>query len=368
MPTPSRHREPPPRRHRSGRAPSRRGGGSGRHLWLLLGSWLALLSWSAPARSEQGLVVLDLGGADARVEIRSRTEDELRVAGFSVRVAEREAQELAEESGAIAVVSVRELPSPSGELNWVITVIDRVTGKTTERHVAADPAAPDAAAEAPRLALLAVELLYASLLELEATPPTRGPITPTPAVTREVRRRLTEPSLAPRWAVRGGAGVAVSPGGLGTTPLATVGASLFLGDGFGLDLQGLGTLAPAVVHDGSTTSARIAFGLARVASVATLWPRRRVSISAGLGVGALLVRARGEARAPLEAARDQTVVGLGTAAAAGTWRLQRRLRLRLDLAASLTFPAIDVEFAETSVASAGRPLLESLGSVEWAWR
>jgi hypothetical protein len=329
--------------------------------------FVALVLRVSIAVAERGSVVLSSGADPVGAEVRNRTEDELRVAGFGVLIhdGEGDPQQLAETEGALAVVTVMRVDVAAQSPFWVITVVDRVTGKTTERRVAETPEAPP---DASRIAILAVELLYASLLEIEAATPARGPVEPPPAVTREVRRRLTEPERAPRWAFRGGAAIAATPGGLPPPGGLTIGGSGWSPAGVGVDLAGFVGLTPITVEQGQMASARLAFATVRGNVVGVLWPTRVFSLSGGVGGGVLVARARGSAAAPLEGAGDVTAVALAGAVGSGSWRFKRRLRLRLDLTANAAFPELDVRFAGETTATAGRPWFEAATTVEYALR
>src|SRR5262249_41204308 len=123
----------------------------------------------------------------------------------------REALEAAARAAG-AVAAVRLVPSPT-DGGIEVWIVDRVTGKTVLREVVApDVSAGGAAARASTLAVRVVELLRASLLEMDAPHPSRGELPPTPelrAIARSAapprsvspppRPPATAPARWPRW-------------------------------------------------------------------------------------------------------------------------------------------------------------------------
>jgi len=116
---------------------------------------------------------------------------------------------------AVAAITVDQ---PESDATGDIWVTERVTGKTLLRHLRAEPGSEDGPAV---FALRAVELLHASLLELNEPHPPRGTVpaepvlrawvAPKPQSTAEV---VSTAPRAPTVSVTMGASVFASPGGL----------------------------------------------------------------------------------------------------------------------------------------------------------
>lgn len=155
---------------------------------------VATVLFALDARADRPRVAVFVSGpADEQaLEIKTRLRAELAGAGFeSVSVqltveGHDSVEDAARRTGSVAAIGVNRFGGVDAEV-WVA---DRVTGKTVLRRVAVQSLTADAAAI---FAIRAVELLKASLLELEESHPPRGDVQATP----EMRQWAAPGSPAP---------------------------------------------------------------------------------------------------------------------------------------------------------------------------
>jgi hypothetical protein len=338
----------------------------------------ALLTWglSSEARAQSlGLVLLDVAPPEPPAsrwpEAEARTRAELESAGLSV--ADIGASELepprsldalsraARSRNAVAAARIVRFEQAASVEVWIV---DEVTGKSTFRRVPVAGLDPSQATSV--VALSVVELLNASLLELRAGHVPRGPQAPSEGVYRLVDRSLGESSAPYRVALRGGASVLGSPGGLGLT----AGPALALGVGLVPSLALEADAAASVVHStltGAAGTERVGLGFARLALVWRSSAARRLQAQLGLGAGALFVWAHGVANDHYVARDDFTASALPSAVASVGLRVSRSLRLRVGCGAGVALPKVSLEMAGVSVATVGRPLLDASLALEWVW-
>jgi hypothetical protein len=339
---------------------------------------LALGLTPAPAHADDPprLVLVPSGVDGALVE---RLRAELAAMGFAVSVAgpahpiARDALEDAARAGA-AVAAVGITPARAGIELWIV---DRVTGKTLLRDVAEAGADRDTT-----VALRAVELLRASLLELDAPHPSRGetpapaeiraiaglpapaPPAPPPVSTSPPASASPPASLRPLFALGIAPAIVGSPGGLAPFPALDVGVRAWLHPRVAAGIFGLVPLAtlPTSGPEGSSET--------RIALVATdvrvsLAPRgARWVPTAGAGVALVWLHTAGSASPGyVDLSNDGLTAapflrpGLG-------FSLSERLRLRADGLAGVTLRRLAVDYAGRVVARWGDPLLAASLGVE----
>jgi hypothetical protein len=324
---------------------------------------LALLLLSSRAPAQGGSALVALVTAEPASPSARAVRHELEGLGLDVIVLRPPAEttmarlpleQAARSVGAIA--AVRLVPSGEGAEVWVA---DRVTGKTVIRRflVHVDASGHDSAA----LALGAVELLRASLMELHAPSPPPGEL----AATSQVRA-LALPSVAPLRTPRLGLAVsaAIDPGlrGLAPSGAAELGVWAGVARGFGVRAFASLTFAAADVH--------VREGLVRVtghllgAEVSYDFrpAEQRWVPLLGVGVAAAWVGAAGTTSAPLTSHAESTWLwgpslhlGLG-------YRVIPGLRLRADALALVVTTPTSIEVAGRAIGQWGQPtLLLSLG-------
>jgi len=332
---------------------------------------------STATASDFGVVLLDTRTpAEPGVrwpEAEERTRAELTAVGLSVVTIDATDDQdtdalgglsaAARRHGAVAGVRlVRQRLTSSVEI-WIA---DEITGKLSVRRVSTKNL--DASEAVAVVALSVVELLNASLLELRAGHPIHGRAAAPEAVLRMVDQSLEPASEPYRIAVRGGMAVAGSPGGLGLM----AGPELAFGFGpmsmLAVEADVLATAVQTTV-EAPAGSARVGLAMGRLLLVLRVPPAGAVHPQLGVGGGALLVWARGEAQDSTRyAARDETTsVALGSAVAGVALHVSRALRLRVAIGASFAVPEVRLELAGQPAATAGRPLLDGGIGLEWVW-
>lgn len=328
----------------------------------------------APGQDEDPAVVVvrmcDAFPDECWEEAERRVEAELVAAGFAVatlsgevdgeEARRQELDALAQRHRAIGALRIVRESEAGGVDLWIV---DRVTGKTSFRHLGADDLE---GADAPELvALRTVELLHASFLELAAPHPPRGEQAPPPVVEEFVEQRSNPPTV-PMFLARVGASVAGGPGGEGAVAGPTVG----MGWGFHRLLRLDADLWATALHNRVTSeagSARIGLGAGTVHLMIRPVPAARVSPAFGVGGGFLLGWASGDAEPGFVANREVIVVGMPSAAFNLAVVLKRRLRLFAGVRATVAVPEVEVRLGGRRAARYGRPLVDGSVGLEWSW-
>jgi hypothetical protein len=342
---------------------------------------LALALATHPSRAEPPHVVL-VGHASEDPAL-ARLRAELEALGFQVvevpAPAEPPAREALEATAraAGAVAAVRLAPASTGR-GVEVWIVDRVTGKTVLREVVASASAAD-------LAVRVVELLRASLLEMDAPHPSRGEVPPPVEL-----RTFTQPAVAPlpvspppapapaparapaTWpwlgAMVGGA-VVGSPGGVPIGGLVDARLRWMHFKRFGLSAGALipttaGTIKTSIgaadLHQG------LAGGGVRVelGSAAGTW---RPSLEAGLSAAWLATQ--GTAASSGLTVLGKTVVSAAPYARAGlASALAPWIAVRADVLAAAALRRMSVNFTSTEVARWGQPILGGSLGIELSLR
>jgi hypothetical protein len=264
-------------------------------------------------------------------------------------------EQIARDAGAFAAVRIT--ASRGGVEVWIA---DRVTGKTVLRELVVPP--EESVDEV--VALRAVELLRASLLELGLPAAARGPVAPAPAVERLLPPapkpvppppRPQPPARPPAFTLGIGPALAASPGGIGPSALVRVGARLRLVSRIGADALLLLPTLP-VTLEGAEGSADVSFALFGLGLDASLLPdesawRSRVGLAGGL----IHLRVVGAADAPFGADAETRFLGAGLGRIDVLGRVTRGLWLGAELAAGVTFQRVLVDFAGREAATWGQP-------------
>lgn len=261
-------------------------------------------------------------------------------------------EQAARDAGAFAAVRVA--PRKGGVEVWIA---DRVTGKTVLRELVARRGETDDEI----VALRVVELLRASLLELDLHGAPHGDVKPAPAVRRLVPKPLPAPVVAPArpgeaaLGLELGPGVAYSPSGIPPAPLLRLGARFDLGSGAGADLLVLAPTFPQTVDD-SEGSAAVLLALFGAGADVSLLPAGGVWRShAGAGAALVYLHVTGSAAPPFVAQTQARWLAagfgrleLGRAIGGGTF-------LGLELVGGMTASRAVVSFAGREVAGWGQP-------------
>jgi hypothetical protein len=336
------------------------------------------ISLIVPSQAHAEPPTIALVGPRGNLEIQIRAE--LTALGFQVVFLERPTapdapgavEQAAREANTVAAVSV--VPAALGVLVWLS---DRVTGKTSVRHVAQT----EGAAEQDRfVAVRVVELLRASLLELQLPDPPRGEVAATPEL-------LTAVTPEPPWS--GQTPVVVAPSGpeaVAVPPQHRAGAgALLVNAGVGASSSHPSVALTPVLSLGAfwQPQARVSVGLSGQLPLAStqlseaegsadLWPwvlvasarlqpftiRGPLDFSVAAGLMVMDFELKGtRATAPLQITREQLLTaGPHTDLALG-WRLSPRLSLRSSLGADYALAKPVVRFAGRNVLALGQPLI-----------
>ena len=312
--------------------------------------------------------VATLGAAPARA---ATEQSERRVAVMAAPDVDDSAQRLAAELGALGFEAVMLAPPATAadpavlaaradeldvaalialtpEADTVsIWVVDRVTGKTLQRTIDVPPREdPD---RARVVALRTIELLRASLRELESGPPPEAEVDPPPPA-----RQLLRPAR-PRASIQLGPAIAGAPGGLGPSVHIAAGARWMVHPRVGLGVDSLiPTIAPKVV--GEAGFARVTIAIVDAgARVGLRRPSATVVPEVGAAVGLAVLRMDGAARAPARGVTDHVVTSSLRASAGVAVSLRPRVRARLDGGLGMLLPRPAVVFVDETVARWGRP-------------
>jgi hypothetical protein len=334
----------------------------------LLACWL--LSFQT-ARAEPSRVRLFRGNeTDAIVrEAGTRLEAELHAAGFAVDW--EDAAPVADPTRALktagppsfASIAISRIGSQAVADVWVV---DHLSGESLIRRV--DAGAAPGAEPARTLAIRAVELLRASVLELrkrsvketapgvpEKTTPATG--APWPAPARMARRPLTG------WSIEFGAAT-TSTAGFGPTVGPSAWLSRAVAPGWLVGARWVGpTFGPALQGAGATARLQQMMLLGEVCRVVGRGP---VAPLAGVGIGAVESDATGQAAAPLQA-HDVHALSAALHASLGLYvRLAERVGLVVETGALLLVPARPVRVVGETVGDASSwSWVSSLGLMMW---
>jgi hypothetical protein len=261
-----------------------------------------------------------------------------------------------------AFAAIRIVPVESEVEVWVA---DRVTGKTVVREVLHGSGS---AARDDTIALGAVELLRASLLEVTASYElkSRGEVPAPPVV---VRKLTPPPLLAPPWPKpRPVLAIGLEPAAALEFDRVDPGVSAMLlvrylwSRSLGVEALGLLPALHGVVREQGQGRASVAMsgvGLGLTYS----WQERNATALIGLGMLAAQLEVAGtEARHGLDLSQDSLVLGAPYLRAGAGLRVTEAIRIRIDVSLSYALRPVPIVFVQDEVASWGRPsLLVGLG-------
>lgn len=237
-----------------------------------------------------------------------------------------------------------------------VSVLDRMTGKMSSRRL-------DASQElAPRdVAVRAVELLRASLLELtaEAPPPEREVVAP-PELARTLAPR-------PRWGLALGASVAGAPGGLTPSVALRLAWSIMPHRMVGIAVTGMAPVMPARVA-AEEGEADVHIGWFTVGPRFALAPEQRFVRPALLvGLGPAFFGMVGRADEPYRSGRALVVTGIAEAELDLDFVLSSHWRIRMAGSVGVCMTRPEVVFAGRRAGSWCLPFgVGQLGvAVEW---
>lgn len=337
------------------------------------GCALSMLLPSAGARGalapRPSVVVVRPDATDPSLaEALTRIEAELRIAGFDVMIADPESAfvEARPERGPAAVIGI--FGDAMSGLEFRIA--NRRTGQMVVRRMAPEGETGKRAPEI--LAVYAVELLLASLAELDIIPaspepePPAPPPPPAPApapAPAAAEPRSATPAIEPikktdrsRFGIESGVGVAVGTGGVGPAVLPIARFQYAAVPVFHLRLTGAGLgTRPEISGDAGT--AHISQAIVLAEAIARPYKGKWVSPSISFGAGAHYFGVEGRAALPLEgqsASLWSAALDLGVGVASAQSSL---FELALEAHALFAYPYPSVRFVDERKATAGRPTL-----------
>jgi hypothetical protein len=295
----------------------------------------------------------------------TRLRAELIAAGFEVTEIERQGDDVREaaeaEAGEGVFATVAIVPRSGSADIWVA---DRVTGKTTVRRIEARPGAGRDVASI--LAVRAVELLQASLLEAMEPPPREEPqvaassteprSAPVPADVSAWMHARRVPSEA-RFGLQAGLGVIHSFDGIGPAFLPVLGFSYRLAPPLVAAIRAGG---PAFTADLQTPEGSIAvrqgFAALELAYEFSLSspPLRPFVVGA---VGAYRLDVVGAATPPYQGESGNIFAVMFAAGPGARLRLGERVAVLTDVRLLILAPQPVVRAAEQTVATMSRPSL-----------
>jgi hypothetical protein len=324
---------------------------------VLLVTAAALAMPSAWASAEPRSTTSRAADAHARVavvattssEITDRLVDEVRFLGFEPQVvaplADDDPSALVELARSLDVAAAIRVDAAKGRVQ--VWVVDRMTGKLVARDLRLDD---EGQLDARVVAVRAVELLRASLAELESRPPPPEAEAPVAAPVQRIRRPRT-----PRFGLWAQAAVAGAPGGLSVLPQVRAGFRYMPHPRIGGVLLGTAPLVAARVRD-DEGSATVRIGWLGVGPrVALHRPDAVVVPDVAVVAGPIIATMQGSARPPLRGEHDVVVDAVFEASGGLEVAVSPHVRLRLDAAVGLCARAIGVRFDGRRVAAWCRP-------------
>jgi hypothetical protein len=330
---------------------------------LVCSSLLAGTALSAGVSRANGsgsrVLLIDPGSLPLTVRLR----EELESLGLEVTIApEGDPAEPLESrarlAGAIGAIRITQQGSGSVDM----TILDRATGKTVSRHLPVATGTDPASSEL--VATRTVELLRASLMELEAPHPSRGDATVPPQV-----RALAAPVAAPRaptLAVAAGPALMTSHG-LGVSLDIWVRVLLKTQSGFGATA---GVMAPGTGSGLESPEGRVKASAwqYRLGAVFEGPPLTR-ALSPHFEAGATLVTLTtdGVASAPFRGVEEHSILWGPWVSAGLRCELVPRLALLAAAEAAVLFPETVIRSDGREVATFGRPLALASAGLEFAW-
>mgnify|MGYP001418849596 CR=1 FL=1 len=320
------------------------------------------LALSAVVLAQADTVLILRSSDEAWRPFEARLAAELVASGLKVRAVDAEVDPQGDIPSQLwvqcrdedAVAALWFQPRADGRVDaWVA---DKVTAKAVLRTYEQ----PQSGAERARLALRAVELLHASLLEVRLMAPSVSGEHP------ELRRFAAQRRVArPHWVFGTGVGMVVTPG-LRPQPLLELQLGYELAPAWLVELQVLSSVFPARVDAGPTLGADV--GVAMVRALAQWSPLRGETLSAGLiaGTGAALTWATGATdKLAVEAATEAQAAWLLTGGIAVSSRVSEGIRLQLLSCIGFTVPEVGVRLAGVAYAHIGRPIIDVLLRLEF---
>jgi hypothetical protein len=249
-----------------------------------------------------------------------------------------------------AFAAIRVVTDAGGVTVWVS---DRLTDKTLVRSLPASRA--DVGGEV--VALEVVELLRASLLELNLPEPSRQPSPPEVAALIRPAEAAPLPSRPSRFRAELAPMILAGPGGVGPTGHASVGLRYAWS---GRLSSRLFVVLPIVPGNVSGPEGRAEVGVALAGAgldVSLTQPSSDWIMTTGAAISGAWIRTAGTTESNLLERTDTVYAALPALTAALHRRLGTRASLGLEVLSGVSFPRPVIVFGERQTAHWGRPLL-----------
>jgi hypothetical protein len=243
-----------------------------------------------------------------------------------------------------------------------MTILDRATGKTVSRHLPIAMGTDPASSEL--VAMRTVELLRASLMELEAPHPSRGEAALTPEL-----RALAAPVAEPRattLAVAAGPALVASRK-LGVSLDVWVAVLLKTRSGFGATagIVAPGTAGGLESPEGRVSASAWQYRLGAVFDGPKL--TRALSLHFEAGATLVMLTTDGVASAPFRGVEQHSTTGGPWISAGLRCEFVPRLSLLATADLALLFPETVIRSDGRALATFGRPLAAANAGLEIAW-
>lgn len=340
---------------------------------------ISLLSAPGPAHADSApRIVIIAPTADDRISLRLQAE--LRALHFEVPDVEiapglpSRAQLEAAARQRDAVAAVRIVPSSAGVEVWIV---DRMTGKTVLREIVTTEAG--SASGDATIALRVVELLRASLMELDAARRPEGEVKPPPLILElmappRISARPAPPIAilperpSPKLSMELGPAALLSPGGFGPSGLVSAAIHYRPAEAFGASLIALIPIPPATVSGpGGATAARVAL-LGVGLRGAWTSPTSAWTPTLGGGISVVWLHLDGQPAAHFSGV-SASVFSCAPYLRAGLGlTIVPRLRVRADALVGASLPPTLVKFGERLAAVWGVPFVVPTLGLELLWQ
>jgi hypothetical protein len=333
---------------------------------ILAAAIVLALNGGARGDERPRIVVLDDSGQPVLTE---RIRAELTTMGFDAAVVTLPASDntltglraLTRERASVAAIRVV-LDADGAEA----MLFDRATGKRLQRHI------EGGVEQEARLALLAVELLRASLLELALPDAPRGDLAASAALLEAARvpprASPTVPLAAhdpapPIVGIEVGLGALASRGGMPSNLALALSASALLGTALHVGLFALvpmNAMTIRATEGSSTTNITIVGGELRHQTLGRGW---HAAIGGGAALSVFTTEGRGEAPLYRDSSATRFSGGPFLRASIG-YALTRTFALRVGATAGALLRPFALEFADREVARWGVPWLSAWAATE----
>jgi hypothetical protein len=318
--------------------------------------------WAGVSRADSSatrVLLIDPGSQPLTVRLR----EEIESLGLEVMiVAEGDPSEPLELRARLAdaLGAIRITQRGSGSVD--ITILDRATGKTVSRHLPIATGTDPVSSEL--VATRTVELLRASLMELDAPHPPRGDAAVTPEV-RALAASVAEPRATTLAVAMGPA--LVTSHGLGVSLDIWIAVLLRTRSGFGATA---GAVAPGTGGGLESAEGRVNASAWQYRLGAIFdGPNLTRGLSPRLGAGATLVTLTtdGVATAPFRGVEQHSMLWGPCFSAGLRYEFVPRLSLLAAAEIALLFPETVIRSDSRAVATFGRPLVAAKAGLEIAW-